>query len=331
MSELFELYMSERETSWRMNQSNLMVQEFIVVGFPGIQDRSNKNILFGVLLVVYLCIILGNLLITIAFLTDHTMHTPMYTLIFSLALLDMMSSTTTVPKFLDVLGSDSGVISITACFIQMFLYGILKTTEAFLLGLMAYDRYLAICKPLHYFIITNNNLILKLIIGCWAIAFILVVPRMTVTVRLPFCGKNKLVHFFCDHSSVIYLACGSNIIGNYAGISAGVSIVLGPLLFIVYSYVRILMSVFKIESSHGRLKALSTCSSHLMVICVSYLVGGSAYIASSFSRSSADVDIMGALIQNVMPPLINPIIYCLKTKEMQARIVKLIKMKNTFN
>ncbi|MBN3291511.1 OR2B6 protein, partial [Polypterus senegalus] len=314
-----------------MNQSNLMVQEFIMIGFPGIQDRSSKNILFGVLLLVYICIVLGNLLIMLAFLTDQTMHTPMYVLICTLALLDLMSSTTTVPKLLTVLSSDCGVISITACFTQMFLNGVLKAAEAFLLGLMAYDRYLAICKPLHYFMITNNSLVFKLIIGCWAIVFIIVVTPMTLTVRLPFCGPNKLAHVFCEHSTVIKLACGYDIIGIYIGISVGLCVVLGPLSYIVYSYVRILKSVFKIESSHGRLKALSTCTSHLLVICLFYLVGAGVTITSSVPGSSADMRIMAALLQNVIPPLINPIIYCLKNKEMHAHFVKMIKMKNKGN
>ncbi|XP_028648276.1 olfactory receptor 10A3-like [Erpetoichthys calabaricus] len=312
-----------------MNKSNLMVQEFIMIGFPGIQDRFSKNILFGVLLVVYLCIILGNLLIMLAFLADQTMHTPMYLLIFSLAMLDLMSSTTTVPNLFVVLTSDLAVISITDCFIQMFFFGVLKAAEAFLLGLMAYDRYIAICRPLHYFSIINNNLVLKLIICCWAIAFVLVAIPTIVAFKLPFCGPNKLAHFFCEHSTVVKLACGYDLIVSYASITLGLSVKLGPLFYIVYSYVRILKSVFKIESSHGRLKALSTCTSHLMVIFVFYLVGTGVVITNSVPGSSEDVRIMAALLYNVMPPLINPIIYSLKTTEMQAHFVKLIKTKNT--
>uniref|UniRef100_A0A8C4TBF3 Olfactory receptor n=1 Tax=Erpetoichthys calabaricus TaxID=27687 RepID=A0A8C4TBF3_ERPCA len=280
-----------------------------------------KNVLFGVLLVVYLCIALGNLLIMVAFLTDPTMHTPMYILIFSLAFLDVMSSTVTLPKLLAVLGSDSGVISITACFIQMFLYGILKASEVFLLGLMAYDRYLAICKPLHYFTITNNILVWKLITCCWAFAFIIVGTPMTLTIRLPFCGPNKLVHFFCEHSAVMKLACGYDIIAVYAGSTLSLGVMVAPLFYILYSYVRILKSVFTIESSHGRLKALSTCSSHLLVIFLFYLAGAGVVITSSVPGSSADVRLLAALLHNVTPPLVNPIIYCLNTKEMKARFL----------
>ncbi|MBN3291514.1 OLF19 protein, partial [Polypterus senegalus] len=300
-----------------------MVQEFIMVGLPGIQDRSSKNVVFGILLVLYLCIILGNLLIMLAFLTDQTMHTPMYMLICTLAFSDLMLSTTTIPKLLAVLSSDSGVISITACFSQMFLNGFLKAAEAFLLGLMAYDRYLAICKPLHYFTIINNNLVLKLIVCCWIIAFIFVIIPMTVTFRMPFCGPTKLAHFFCEHSTVIKLACGYDMISTYAGISVGLSVILGPLFYVFYSYVRILKSVFQIDSSRGRLKALSTCSSHLLVICIFYLAGAGVVITSSVPSISADVRLLASLLQNVVPPLINPVIYCLKTKEMQAYFMRL--------
>ncbi|KAG2456876.1 OLF49 protein, partial [Polypterus senegalus] len=310
-----------------MNESNPVVQEFIIVGLPGIQDRCSKNILFSALLLLYLCIILGNLLIMFAFLTDHAMHTPMYSLIFSLAFLDLMSSTTTVPKFLTVLISDSGVISITACFTQMFLYGFLKAAEALLLGVMAYDHYLAICNPLHYFTITCNNLVWKLIFCCWALAFCIVVIPLTATIRLPFCGPNKLVNFFCDHSTVIKLACGDHLISTYTGISVGLCTVLGPSVYIVYSYVRILRSVFKIESSHGRRKALSTCSSHLLVLSVFYLVGAGVLISSRIPYNSGDVPVIAAFLRSVTPPLVNPIIYCLKTKEMQAHLVKMIKKK----
>ncbi|XP_039602141.1 olfactory receptor-like protein OLF4 [Polypterus senegalus] len=310
-----------------MNQSNQIVHEFIMVGFPGIQDRYSKNILFGVLLLVYLCIVLGNLLIMFAYLSDQTMHTPMYMLIFSLALLDLMSSTTTVPKLLSILTLESAMISITACFTQMFLYGILKAAESFLLGLMAYDRYLAICKPLHYFRITNNNLVWKLIFCCWAIAFCVVVTPVTLTVKLPFCGPNKLVHFFCEHSTVIKLACGDHLISTYTGLIVSLLVMVAPLFYVVYSYIKILKSVFKIESSHGRLKALSTCSSHLLVLSVFYLIGSGVLILSKIPNSPVDVHIMAALLQNVTPPLVNPIIYCLNTKEMKARFMKLLTLK----
>ncbi|KAG2456982.1 OLFD protein, partial [Polypterus senegalus] len=301
------------------------VQQFILVGFPGFQDRESKLVFSIFFLVAYLLICLGNLTIIATFTLDENLHKPMYVLICNLAILDITFSSVTVPKLLAVFMFDFNMIPYAACFMQLFFYLALGTSESFLLMLMAYDRFVAICNPLLYPTIMTNKVILKQITLCWVGGLLTPVLPLILAFRLPFCGPNKVVHCFCDHSSVLRLACADILINSYVALTIALSVLLIPLAYIVFSYTRIIASVVKIATSEGRLKAFSTCGTHLLVICIFILTAAGVYISYRIPGTSEDIRIMAAVLQNVIPPLINPIIYCLRTKEIRDSFVKTVK------
>ncbi|XP_039602136.1 olfactory receptor 6N1-like [Polypterus senegalus] len=304
------------------NQTSTTVQEFILVGFPGLQDQESKTIFFIVFLLAYLFICVGNLLIILIFTVDRSLHSPMYLLICNLAIIDVTLPTVTIPKMLALFAFDSRSISFSACFTQILLYLGLVTIESFLLMVMAYDRYIAICNPLRYPSIMTNNHVLKRIACCWVGGLCGPVIPLVLALRLPFCGPNKVVHCFCDHSAVLRLACAEIVINSYVALTIALSVLFIPLIYILFSYTRIIMSVLKIASSEGRLKAFSTCGTHLLVISIFILTAAGVYISYRIPGTSADVRIMAAVLQNVFPPLMNPIIYCLRTKEIRDSFVK---------
>ncbi|KAG2457297.1 OR6N1 protein, partial [Polypterus senegalus] len=305
-----------------MNQNTSQVQEFIIVGFPGLQDQESRAVFSGIFLVAYLLILLGNLLIILIFAMDESLHTPMYMLICSLAFLDVILSSVIIPKMLVVFMFDSKAITFVACFIQLLFYHGMITAESFLLGLMAYDRYMAICHPLHYPTIMTNSRVFKQIVCCWVGGLCGPIIPIVLALRLPFCGPNKVLHCFCDHVSVVRLTCADITINSYVALTISLSTLFIPLTYILFSYIRIIRSVFKIASSEGRLKAFSTCGTHLLVISVFFLIAAGVYISYRVPGTSADMRIMAAVLQNVIPPLMNPIIYCLRTKEIRDSFVK---------
>uniref|UniRef100_A0A8C4SVY1 Olfactory receptor n=1 Tax=Erpetoichthys calabaricus TaxID=27687 RepID=A0A8C4SVY1_ERPCA len=296
------------------NQNLSSVTEFILVGFPGLENQESKIILSGVFLTIYLLILLGNLLIILIFAKDKSLRMPMYILI---SFLDLIVVSVTVPKMVAVFMFDFNIISFNSCFTQLLFHHGLVVAESFLLGLMAYDRYLAICHPLHYPNIMTNLGVVKRIICCWIGGFLGPTIPLILALRLPFCGPNKVAHCFCDHVSVIRLACAETVVNNYVALSISLCTLFFPLLYILYSYIRIVKSVLKIASSEEYVKTFSTCITHIVVISVFFLTAASVYISYRIPGTSTDMRIMAALIQNMIPPLMNPIIYCLRTKEIR--------------
>ncbi|MGH0172779.1 UNVERIFIED_CONTAM: hypothetical protein FKN15_063796 [Acipenser sinensis] len=308
-----------------INQTGLEIREFFLVGFPQFQDQGSRNTLFAVLLTVYLLILLGNLLIVLIFILDESLHTPMYMLICSLAILDMVIPSVTMPRMLALFLFDSRLISFAGCFTQMVLYLGLGTAESFLLMLMAYDRYMAICNPLHYPTMMSNSFVLKLILCCWLGGLLSPMICLTLALRLLFCGANEVVHCFCDYSAVLRLACADTALNSYVALAIALSVLLIPLFFILFSYVRIIRSVLQVARSEGRRKAFSTCATHLLVISVFFLTAAGVYISYRVPGVSSDVRILAAVVQNVLPPLMNPVIYCLKTKEIRDSLLKTLR------
>ncbi|MBN3303980.1 OR2A5 protein, partial [Amia calva] len=312
------------------NHTGSTVKEFTILGFPGLQDQESKTILSVVFLAVYLLTVSGNLLIVVIFAVNESLHTPMYILICNLAILDISMISVTVPKMLTVFMFDSRLISFGACFTQMFFLLSLISAESFTLTVMAYDRYLAICHPLHYSNMTSNSLVKRHIVWCWAGGFLSVLIPVILAVRLPFCGPDQILHCFCDHVSVLRLACANIVINSVLGLTIALSVLLIPLTLILLSYVKIMRSALQISGAEGRAKAFSTCSSHLLVISVFFLTAVGVYISYRIPGTSADQRIMAAVFQNVFPPLMNPIIYCLRTKEIRDSLLKTLKKSRVF-
>ncbi|XP_066563616.1 olfactory receptor 6N1-like [Amia ocellicauda] len=312
------------------NYTGSMVSEFIIVGFPGLQDRESKAILFAVFLTVYLLILLGNCLLISILAADRRLHTPMYLTICSLAIIDIAFSTTTVPTMLAVFRSTPHTVSFTACFTQTYFFQALVPTESFNLLLMAYDRYVAICHPLHYPARMTVRRTFQLIVVCWLGGFLIPILTFSLAFTKRFCGPNRVLQCFCDYSGVLRLACGDVLSISYVVLFVGLSILLIPLFFIVLSYVKILLSVLRISSSAGRAKAVSTCSSHLLVLSVFFLTTAGVFISYRIPGTSVDMRIMGSVIHNVFPALMNPIIYCLRTKQIRDSLVNTLKKSPIF-
>uniref|UniRef100_A0A8C4XGL9 G-protein coupled receptors family 1 profile domain-containing protein n=1 Tax=Erpetoichthys calabaricus TaxID=27687 RepID=A0A8C4XGL9_ERPCA len=281
------------------------VTEFLIVGFPGFRDQESRRTLFGVFLTVYLFTLAGNILLIAIFACDRTLHTPMYILVCGLAVLDIAISTNTLPSMLVVLILEYRIVPLAACFTQtMFLTG-LFSTECFLLTLMAYDRYVAICYPLHY---PNLQSI-----------------TLGFALRLSFCKVTNVIYVFCDFGSLLFIACGDIQISNSAILFFPMSVLFTPLVLILFSYVRIIYSVFRIASKEGRMKAFYTCGTHMLVIFVFFLTAAGVLISDRIPSTSKDTRILGLIVRNVFPSLMNPVIYCLRTKEIRSSLRKMLK------
>ncbi|XP_039602117.1 olfactory receptor 11H6-like [Polypterus senegalus] len=307
------------------NQTNIPVTEFLITGFPGLRDQESRKTLFAVFLTVYLFILVGNILLILIFSSDRTLHTPMYILVCGLAVLDIAITTNTVPSMLVLFRLESRSTPFATCFIQIVFFQGFFSTECFLLCLMAYDRYIAICNPLHYPNLMNNSRISKLMASCWVSGFICAAPPIVLMLRFPFCGSNQINHCFCDFASVLHLACGDVKMTSFVVLSMGMSVLFIPLIFILFSYMRIIYSVIQISTTIGRLKAFSTCGTHMLVISVFFLVAGGVFTSDRIPGTSVDMRIMGLLIQNVFPALVNPVIYCLRTKEIRNSFKKTLR------
>ncbi|MBN3304489.1 OR6N1 protein, partial [Amia calva] len=307
-----------------------MVSEFIIAGFPGLQDRESKAILFAVFLTVYLLILLGNLLLICILAADRSLHTPMYLTVCSLAIIDITICTTLVPTMLAVLSSTTYTVSFSACFTQTYFFMALPSIESFILLLMAYDRYVAICHPLHYPARMTVRFTLQLIVVCWLGGFLCPTLVFSLAFTKQFCGPNRVPLCYCDYAGVLRLACGDVLSISHFSLFSVLSILLIPLFFIVLSYVKILLSVLRISSSAGTAKAVSTCSSHLLVLSVFYFTSAGVYISYRIPGTSVDMRVMGSVIQHVFPALMNPIIYCLRTKEIRDSLVKTLKNSKIF-
>ncbi|MBN3309479.1 OL226 protein, partial [Amia calva] len=254
----------------------------------------------------------------------------MYLTICSLAIIDITSCTTTVPTMLAVFRSTSYTVSFSACFTQTYFFMVLVCTESFNLLLMAYDRYVAICNPLHYPARMTIRFTLQLIVVCWLGGFLIPTLSLILALTKQFCGPNRVLQCYCDYSGVLRLACGDVLSISYVGLFCSLSVLLIPLFFIVLSYVKILISVLRISSSVGRAKAVSTCSSHLLVISVFFLTTAGVFISYRIPGTSVDMRVMVSVIQHVFPALMNPIIYCLRTKEIRGSLVKMLKKGKIF-
>ncbi|XP_029440518.1 olfactory receptor 6N1-like [Rhinatrema bivittatum] len=299
------------------NQST--VREFIIAGFPGIQHI--RLVLFVLLLLTYLLIITGNVVVFLVIRLQPHLHAPMYFFISILAFLELWYTAVTIPKMLSNLLDIRKSISFSGCLLQVYFFHSLGITEALLLTSMAYDRYLAICTPLHYPTIMTSQLGIKLTTACWLFGFLYPVPEIIVISRLPFCGPNIIEHIFCDLSPLLSLACTDTSTSIVLDFAFNACVVSGPVVLIVFSYVKIIRVVLKIQSSEGRRKAFSTCATHLIVVVMFFGSVGFMYMRLT-KTYSLNYDKSLAVVYSVITPLCNPVIYSLRNKEIKKAIWK---------
>ncbi|XP_048837641.1 olfactory receptor 52B2-like [Brienomyrus brachyistius] len=305
------------------NQSS--ITDFFIMGFPGLLPRY-YGLIATVLCLLYVFTILANAIFLAIFITDQKLHKPMYFIILNLVVSDVLFSTTTLPKIIARYWFQAGTISFTACFVQMYFVHYFGSVNSFVLLIMAIDRYVAICHPLRYSTIITNSIIFILSIISWVIA--IGSPLMSVirASPLPYCSSNVIVQCYCDHISITTLACTDRAAYAYPAFASAMVVLLVPLAFILFSYCSILVAVFKIATTQGRLKTLSTCSAQLIIISLYYLPRCFVYMASNVGITfSPDLRIAVIMIYSSFPPMVNPLIYCLRTKEVKESLFQRLK------
>nr|XP_033779299.1 olfactory receptor 6N2-like [Geotrypetes seraphini] len=297
------------------------VIEFIIVGFPSLKGL---NILFFIgLLIIYLLTITGNVVIFWVIRLESRLHIPMYFFVSVLSFLEIWYTAVTIPKMLANLLADKKSISFNGCLLQTYFFHSLGATECYLLTIMAYDRYLAICKPLRYPAIMTTKFCFQLTMGCWICGFMCPVSEVILISQLPFCRENKIQHIFCDFPPLLSLACKDTSINVFVDFAVNAFIILVTFLFIMSSYMKIIITILKIKSAEGRQKAFSTCGAHLTVVLVFFSCIIFMYVRLTKSYS-LNYDRTLAVFYSVLTPLFNPLIYSLRNKEIRAAIQRII-------
>ncbi|XP_073511025.1 olfactory receptor 11L1-like [Phyllobates terribilis] len=303
-----------------MLENNLTaVIEILLLGF---QIRQELEIfLFCLLLVIYCGTICGNLLIITLVSTSKNLHTPMYFFISQLSITDIFAITDIVPNMLHVLLNNGATITFVGCITQLYLLSASESVECFLLAVMSFDRYVAICKPLHYNVIMKSGHCVILTIICWVFGFSIVLIYMITTAKLNYCGPNIIDHIFCDLVPLLELACSDTYIVHWEVYLLSLPLLFVPIKIIVVSYICIVLAILRISSSIGRQKAFSTCSSHLTVVSIFFWNIFSIYVVPTKGQSSIISKIL-SLLYTVFTPFINPIIYSLRNKDFIKAIQK---------
>ncbi|XP_069828895.1 olfactory receptor 6N1-like [Dendropsophus ebraccatus] len=301
-----------------------VVTEFIIFGLPSLQNH--QLLLFCVFLFIYLFTITGNGSIFLLVALDRRLHTPMYFFVSNLSLLDMSYATVTIPKMLAKLSMNLNTISYTACLAQMYFFLSLGCTECLLLTSMAYDRYVAICSPLHYPTIMTRRRYILLMVMTWFGGFLTPFTSFILALKLPFCGPNIIHHYYCDHSPLLRLACADTSINVTVGSFIAGLYILVTFILVVVSYIKIILTILKIKSKEGRMKTFSTCGSHFAAVNIFFLPPMFMYVRPRASYSS-DVDSLVSLLFTVLTPMMNPVIYSLKNKDIKEAFKKKVNFK----
>ncbi|XP_017379695.1 olfactory receptor 10G7 [Cebus imitator] len=296
-----------------------LVTAFILMGLPHVPVLDAP--LFGIFLVVFVLTVLGNLLILLVIRMDSHLHTPMYYFLTNLSFIDMWFSTVTVPKMLMTLVSPSGrAISFHSCVAQLYFFQFLGSTECFLYTVMSYDRYLAISYPLRYTSMMSGSTCALLATGTWLSGSLHSAVQTKLTFHLPYCGPNQIQHYFCDAPPILKLSCADTS-ANEMVIFVNIGVVAsGCFLLIVLSYVSIVCSMLQIPTSEGRRRAFQTCASHCTVVLCFFGPGLFIYLRPG-SRDAVDGAV--AVFYTVLTPLLNPVVYTLRNKEVKKALLKL--------
>ncbi|XP_008824491.1 olfactory receptor 50-like [Nannospalax galili] len=295
--------------------------EFILLGIP---IRPEEQGFFSVLfLAIYLTTVLGNLLIILLIRLDSHLHTPMYFFLSHLAFTDISFSSVTTPKMLMNMLTQSHSISYTGCVSQAYFFLFFADLDSFLLTAMAYDRYVAICHPLHYTTIMSQSLCFLLLIVSWALSCVSALVHTLLLARLSFCGDNILPHFFCDLSALLKLSSSDTTINELVIFTVGVVVITVPLICILVSYVHIGGTILKIPSMKGICKALSTCGSHLSVVSLYYgaIIGLYSFPSPNNNNNK---DVIVSVMYTVVIPMLNPFIYSLRNRDMKGALRKIL-------
>ncbi|XP_074994661.1 olfactory receptor 14J1-like [Calonectris borealis] len=296
------------------------ITQFLLLAFA--DTRELQLLHFWLFLGIYLAALLGNGLIITAIACDHRLHTPMYFFLLNLSLLDLGSISTTVPKAMANSLWDTRDISYAGCAAQVFFVFFLFGAEYSLLTVMAYDRYVAICQPLHYGTLLGSRACVHMAAAAWASGFLNALLHTANTLSLPLCHGNAVDQFFCEIPQILKLSCSHSYLREVGLLVVGVCLLFGCFVFIVLSYVEIFRSVLRIPSEQGRHKAFSTCLPHLAVVSLFVSTAMFAYLKPP-SISSPSLDLVVSLLYSVVPPAVNPLIYSMRNQELKDALWKM--------
>ncbi|KAM6330445.1 olfactory receptor 14J1-like [Alca torda] len=297
------------------------ITQFLLLAFA--DTRELQLLHFGLFLGTYLAALLGNGLIITAIASDHRLHTPMYFFLLNLAVLDLGSISTTVPKSMANSLWDTRAISYWGCASQVFFFFFCAVAEFYLLTVMAYDRYIAICKPLRYGTLMGSRACVHMAAAAWGSGFLTALLHMANTFSLPLCQGNAVDQFFCEVPEILKLSCSHACLREFGLILVSALFSFVCFVLIVLSYVQIFRAVLRIPSKQGRHKAFSTCLPHLAVVSLFLSTAMFASLKPP-SVSSPSLDLVVAVLYSVVPPAVNPLIYSMRNQELKDALWKLM-------
>uniref|UniRef100_A0A8C7AKH7 Olfactory receptor n=1 Tax=Neovison vison TaxID=452646 RepID=A0A8C7AKH7_NEOVI len=298
--------------------NNTGISEFQLLGFS--EKPELQLLIFGLFLSMYLITVAGNMLLILAVNSDSHLHTPMYIFLANLSFVDICFTSTTIPKMLWNIQTQSKVITYAGCMTQMYFFILFTGLDIFLLTVMAYDRFVAICHPLYYTIIMNPWICGLLVLVCWILSVFHSLLHTSMVLRLSFCTEVEIPHFFCELNQMIQLACSDTFLNNMVMYFAAMLVVVGPFIGILYSYSKIVSSICGISSAQGKYKAFSTCTSHLSVVSLFYCTGLGVYLSSAATQNSHS-SAVASVMYTVVTPMLNPFIYSLRNKDIKCGIL----------
>ncbi|XP_035241472.1 olfactory receptor 6N1-like isoform X2 [Anguilla anguilla] len=316
------------DANQQLNYNQSHIQQFLIAG--GEQGLKNFYTELSVLLlVVYLLVLISNFMVFFAVVLETKLHTPMYIFLSSLSLTDIIITTSVLPKMISVGLRNDIAISFTGCFVQQNTYLAFQITESISLAIMSYDRYVAICNPLRYNDIITPSICVLLSVSACIAGFLLTFPLTMYASRLPYCG-NHLMFWFCDFPPVIALSCLDTTILLLTALGVALLVIVVPGSVIIWTYSKIIFAVLKITSVDGRKKAFSTCSSHLSIVVLFYFAHLCVYISSIVKNVHPNVVILTSIMNCLLTPFANPIIYSLRNKELKTAILKHFHINEVF-
>ncbi|XP_006107454.1 olfactory receptor 7A10-like [Myotis lucifugus] len=306
--------------------NDTLISEFLLLGFS--EEPELQPLIFGLFLSMYLITVLGNLFIILAVSSDSHLHTPMYFFLSNLSLVDICFTSTTVPKMLVNFQTQSKAITYAGCITQLYFFLLFGGLDDFLLAVMAYDRYVGICHPLHYMVIMNPRLCGLLVLMSWVIGVLNSLLQSLIVLPLSFCTDLEIPNFFCELKEVVQLACSDTFLNNMVMYFVAVLLAGGPLAGILYSYSKIVSSICTISSAQGKYKAFSTCASHLSVVSLFYGTILGVYLISAATHSSHS-SIAASVMYTVVTPMLNPFIYSLRNRDIKRALKGFFGMAGT--
>ncbi|XP_037702530.1 olfactory receptor 6C1 [Choloepus didactylus] len=298
------------------------ITEFILLGLS--DDPKLQVMIFVFLFITYMLSITGNLTIITLTLVDSQLQTPMYFFLRNFSLLEVSFTTVSIPKFLGTIVTGNKTISFNDCIAQLFFFILLGVTEFYLLAAMSYDRYIAICKPLHYVSIMNRQVCTLLVFSSWLTSFLIIFPALLLVLKLDYCSSNVIDHFTCDYFPLLQLSCSDTQFLEIMGFSCAVFTLMFTLALIILSYIYIIRTILKIPSTSQRTKAFSTCSSHMIVISISYGSCIFMYIKPS-AKDRVSLSKGVAVLNTSVAPMLNPFIYSLRNEQVKRAFMDMAR------